>query len=131
MNAEQLTLLVTAILSGGIWQAAKALIERKSLSKSLDAKGNVDDANATATVIAAARELVDPLRKELAEERRSHGEEIEVERAMVAEVRAELASARAEARELRAELALARVEADNLRREREVDRARIRELEGR
>ena len=127
MTPEQLALLVTAILSGGTGLAVKAYFERKALR----AKGSLDDATATATVIAAARELVDPLRKELAEERSSHAQEVAVERAKVAEVRAELASALAEARELRAELALARVEADHLRAEREVDRARIRELEGR
>ena len=122
---QPLALLVVAILGGGVTTAIKALFDLRPMRS----KANADDASGTSMVVAAARELVDPLRAELAAERADHATEVAVERQKVAEVRAELNSALAEAKELRNELAMARVEADALRREREVDRARIRELE--
>lgn len=83
-------------------------------------------ADATSVVTAAARELVDPLRRELANERAEHAREVEAERMKVAEVRKELDQCADEARSLRNELAMARVEADALRRDREEYRAKDR-----
>ena len=112
--------LVAALASG-----FKAWYDRNAVRS----KSNLDDTTATINLAAAAREMLDPLRKELAQERRDHSEEIEAERVKVRQVRAELEACANEARELRNELAMARVEADALRREREKDRARIRHLE--
>ena len=81
-------------------------------------------ADATAVVTAAARELVDPLRRELAAERRDHAAEIELERKKVKEVRRELEAAMREAKALRRELADARAENDRYRK-------RIADLEAR
>ena len=118
MNTQDTAVLLAALGFGGALVAViNAVFQRRKVG-----------ADATAVVTAAARELVDPLRKELANERASHYAEVEVERARVAEVREELAAALSEARDLRNELALARVEADALRSEREADRATIRDL---
>lgn len=91
---------------------------------------------ATGSLTAAARELVDPLRKELAAVRAEHAEERKHDQEEIKAVRAELAACKREAQELRGELAMARVEADDLRRDREqyrekdrLNRARIRDLE--
>lgn len=118
MKTEELAILLAALGFGGALVAVvNAIFQRRKVG-----------ADATAVVTAAARELVDPLRKELANERAAHAAEVDLERRKVAEVRAELAAALEEARILRNELAMARVEADALRRERERDRAVIRAL---
>lgn len=118
MTPADVAVIIAALLSGGVLvEVFKALSQRRKVG-----------ADATAVVIAAARELVDPLRKELATEREEHAREVEKERAKVALVRAELTAALDEAKYLRNELAMARVEADALRREREADRATIRKL---
>jgi hypothetical protein len=118
VTAAQAAQLLAAIGFGGALVAViNAVSQRRKVG-----------ADATAVVTAAARELVDPLRQELANERASHAAEVELERSKVAQVREELRAALAEAQELRNELAMARVEADALRREREVDRATIRSL---
>lgn len=126
MSANELAVYVVAGLGllGGIGLGVKAILERNTLK----ARATHDDASATAIVTAAARELIDPLRKELAAERDEHAREVQMEREKVAAVRDELEAALAEAKELRGELVMARVEADALRREREVDRATIRAL---
>ena len=112
-------------LLGAIGSGYKAWADRNSIR----AKANLDDTSATVALAAAAREMLDPLRKELAQERADHASDLQVERAKVAQVRAELDACAAQARDLRNELAMARIEADALRREREQDRARIRVLE--
>lgn len=111
--------VVAALFGGGaVSGIVSAILQRKKVG-----------ADATVVITAAARELVDPLRKELALERQEHSAEVEAERVKVKQVRKELSEALEEARVLRNELAAARVDADALRREREKDHARIRELE--
>lgn len=113
--------VVVALFGGGaITGVISAILQRRKVG-----------ADATAVITAAARELVDPLRKELATERSEHAKEIEVQRVNVTRLGEELEAAVSEARTLRRELVAARVEADALRSERERDRARIRELEDR
>lgn len=101
-----ITLLVATGLLSGIGYAIKALADRKATR----AKANSDDASATSVVVAAARELVDPLRKELQQERESHSREIEEERRRVAHVREELDLAMDDVHRLRNELTLALAE---------------------
>ena len=103
---DLVTLLVASGLLGGIGYAIKALADRKATR----AKANSDDASATSVVVAAARELVDPLRKELQQERESHSREIEEERRRVAHVREELDLAMDDVHRLRNELTLALAE---------------------
>ena len=113
--------VLTALgLLGGIGIGINAVIQRRSLG-----------ANATAVVTAAARELVDPLRKELATERADHAKEIELERGRVRELhnevealRLDLSAAREETRALRKELSDAWSEISKYQR-------RIQELEER
>lgn len=94
------------------------------------------EASATAVVVAAARELVDPLRAELAQERKDHAEGVAVERRKVAEVRLELDAVREELVEVRADLAKTREdfremhnELSRVREENIAYRERIAELE--
>lgn len=116
MSAAELATILAALGFGGALVAViNAVFQRRKVG-----------ADATAVVTAAARELVDPLRRELANERAEHAREVDVERAKVAEVREELRQALTEARSLRNELAMARVEADALRRDREAYRAKDR-----
>lgn len=86
-------------------------------------------ADATAVITSAARELVDPLRKELAAERAENAKEIAEEREKVRLMKLEMDECVEEARVLRKELHEARVEASRLRTEREEHLERIRELE--
>lgn len=117
MSAAELATLLAALGFGGALVAVvNAFSQRRKVG-----------ADTTAVVTAAARELVDPLRKELALERAEHAKEIEAERRKVAEMRAELEACTEEAKVLRNELAMARVEADALRREREMHRSEIRQ----
>jgi chromosome segregation ATPase len=136
MTNVQVAVAILAALGllGGIGSGIKAWLDRSSIRS----KSNLDDTTATINLAAAAREMLDPLRKELAQERAEHSAELEAERVKVRQVRAELASALEEAKELRGELAMARVEADELRRDREryrekdrLQAARIRDLERR
>lgn len=121
MTPETIALVLTSLgLGGGIVEALRAISQRRKIG-----------ADAVAVISAAASELVEPLRRELANERREHALELEAERKKVAEVRDELGQALEEARELRGELAMARVEADELRRDRETYRARDREKDAR
>jgi tRNA U34 5-carboxymethylaminomethyl modifying GTPase MnmE/TrmE len=71
-----LTVLVAMGLFSGAGYGLKALLERRALRS----KAGSDDATAAAVVSAAARELIDPLRKELAQERADHIEEMAQER---------------------------------------------------
>jgi hypothetical protein len=126
LTGAQIALVLASILGGGtVVAVVNAIAQRRKVG-----------ADATSVVIAAARELVDPLRQELANERLEHSKEIALERHRVAQVRDELDAAMKEAQALRGELAMARIEADELRREREEYREksrlqlrRIRELE--
>lgn len=105
----------------------KAWYERRLLA-SQAASG---DATATSIVTAAARELVDPLRRELALVRAEAKAGEEMERKKLQEVRAELVAATDEARALRKELAEVRAELGRVYRENYEYRARIAELERR
>ena len=132
-----LSALVTALVALGVpamvGLGAKAWYERKLLR----AQAQNSDASATAVVTAAARELVDPLRKELAEVRAEARAEVEVERKKVRQVRDELQQAleevqqaRKEVQALRVELAHVRTELDACHAENARFRRRIAELEG-
>lgn len=63
---------VVGLLLTGLGLGVKAILERRNLS----AKADSDEASATSVLAAAARELVDPLRKELALEREEHAAEV-------------------------------------------------------
>lgn len=107
MSPAELAAVVTALGIGGAFTAIiNAVVQRRKVG-----------ADATSVVIAAARELVDPLRKELSQERAEHATEIAQERKEVTNLRAETASALAEAQALREELAACRRLADELREE--------------
>lgn len=113
------TELIAALgLGGAIAAAVNAIVQRRRIG-----------ADTTAVITAAARELVDPLRKELATERAEHAAELDLGRRRLEQMREELASAMDEARALRSELAAARSEADALRRENARYRLRVAELE--
>ena len=119
MNAELLGALIVALAGGGALAAIATTVgQRRKVG-----------ADATAVVTAAARELVDPLRQELATERREHAAEIEGERTKVLEFRRELAQALEDARALRAELTRVRAELDHAWREIDAQKKRNRELE--
>jgi hypothetical protein len=78
--------MVAVGLAGGIGLGVKAFYERRQLS----ARADSDGASATAVITAAARELVDPLRRELQAQRAEHLEQLAAERAKYAILRAEL-----------------------------------------
>jgi len=101
-----LSVIVALGLLGGIGYGIKAWYERKLLR----ATASGTDATATAVIVAAARELVDPLRAELATERRERAMEAEADRRKLAEVRVELENAIRDAQELRQELVKMRQE---------------------
>lgn len=69
-------IVVALGLLGGLGAGVKAVLDRIALR----AKANVDNASATEVVTRAARELIDPLRKELAAERAEHAEELAEQR---------------------------------------------------
>lgn len=117
--------VVTALGSGGIGLIIKAIMDRRSVN----AKANLDDTSAAVALTTAATGLLEPLRQQIADERKEHAKAREADRAEVAELHMELEACKREAHELRKELAMARVEADELRRAREQDRAKIRVLE--
>lgn len=119
------SLVVGAGLLGGIGMGIKAWLERGQLQANADALR----ANADSIVAAAARELLDPLRKELAQERLDHVGEIEIERKKVADVRRELDAAVTEVQALRVELAALRGELRQARLENARAQTRIRDLE--
>ena len=108
-SLSDVTPYLLAILSGlglfgGIGLGIKALLERRSLNATAlatQAKAGGEDATAASIVAAAARELIDPLRKELATEREEHREERKAERA---EADLELERERAKVRALQADL---------------------------
>jgi chromosome segregation ATPase len=129
MTLDASTLVTIAAMVGLpaiVGLVVKAVIERKQIT----ANAANTDATATATVIAAARELVDPLRKELREVREEAYEGVRVERAKVAELRAELQGANQEVRELRTALAEVRAELSRCHKANVEYRARIAQLEG-
>jgi small-conductance mechanosensitive channel len=124
-SALLLTVITGLGLLGGIGLGVKAVIERRNLSASAKAthsKAGTDDATAASIVAAAARELIDPLRAELAKERAEHADEVEEERKKVARVRSELDAALRDVETLRATLRKAL-------KEREESEERVRELQ--
>lgn len=106
VTSQQVVLLVAAGIGGltGLAALINAIFTRRKVG-----------ADATVVIAAAARELVDPLRKELATERAEHAHELALAEQQVLVFRHELEQAITEARELRAQLAIARREADSLR----------------
>lgn len=131
---EQLGLVLIALLSGG---SVVALINAIAQRRRVGSEAAKNGADVTSVVIAAARELVDPLRQELAAERAEHEKEMTVlrkrhardiaqEHEKVNRFRESMDEALREAHALRGELALARVEADELRRDREAYREKVR-----
>ena len=113
-----LTIVVGLGLLGAIGAAIKAVLDRRGLT----ARAVSDEATATSVLTAAARELVDPLRKELALEREQHSKEIAELRRQAKAILSDLSECRDEARELRADLTKPRRENTRLR-------ARVVELE--
>lgn len=115
MSNDSLSTIVVAMFGGGaLASVITTLAQRRKVG-----------ADATAVVTAAARELVDPLRRELANERAEHAAEIDVERKKVAGVRNELDQAMKEAQALRSELVAVRHEMDELRRENDAYHAKF------
>jgi TolA-binding protein len=108
-----LSLIVGVGLLGGIGLGIKAWYERRQLA----AVANSTEATATAVLVAAARELVDPLREELASERAAHAKEAEAERRKLIEVRKQLDSALDDCHHLRRELRKARGEIEDMHQE--------------
>jgi hypothetical protein len=133
MSSEVLLQVIVGIgLLGGIGYGVKAWYERKQLR----ANASSIDATATAVIVAAARELVDPLRAELAKERAEHAEEAEAERVKLVEVRAQLRNAIDDCNALRRDLAGAqseihamRLEMGSLRAENLAYRKKLAEME--
>ena len=113
-----LTIVVGLGLLGAIGAAIKAVLDRRGLT----ARAVSDEATATSVLTAAARELVDPLRKELALEREQHAKQVAGMRQEVKAIMADLSECREEARQLRADLEETHEEKKRLR-------ARVVELE--
>lgn len=117
------TSLVLAIfaglgLLGAVGAGGKAYLERKLI------QANASNQNATATsvVVEAARELVDPLRKELYEERQArdrerllHSREVDLEQHKVTSLRRDLDEVQALADRLEAQLRQANLDVEMLR----------------
>lgn len=89
MIPDEVAVAVVGALGITVGYVIKAIAERKSLT----AVAAAQEASATTAVIAAARDLVEPLRRELT-----------LERAEVKRVRDELAAALEDSHKLRAEL---------------------------
>ena len=106
-----LTIVVGLGLLGAIGAAIKAVLDRRGLT----ARAVSDEATATSVLTAAARELVDPLRKELALEREQHSKEIAELRRQAKAILSDLSECRDEARELCADLTKTRRENTRLR----------------
>lgn len=118
MDPTTLLALISSLgLLGGLGYAIKAVLDRRGLS----AKARSDDASAASVVASAARELIDPLRAELAREREDHAVELERERIKhalqleeeqhrVEEVRHELDGALLDVQHLREEVTTALAE---------------------
>ncbi len=115
--AELATLLAALGFGGALVAVVNAVFQRRKVG-----------ADATAVVTAAARELVDPLRKELANERATHAAEVEMERQKVAEVREELQAMTEEAKALRQELGEVRRELDRAWEQIAIQKRTIRDL---
>jgi septal ring factor EnvC (AmiA/AmiB activator) len=119
MDASIIAAVATSLGLGGVAVAVvNTVAQRRKVG-----------ADATSVVTAAARELVDPLRRELATERAEHTAEIEQGRVKVREIRDELDRALDEAKNLRMELAAVRVELDDSWEQVARGKRRIRELE--
>lgn len=119
MDASIIAAVATSLGLGGVAVAVvNTVAQRRKVG-----------ADATSVVTAAARELVDPLRRELATERAEHSAEIAEGRVKVREIRDELDRALDEAKNLRMELAAVRVELDDSWEQVANGKRRIRELE--
>lgn len=111
-DAEFLPTLLLAVLSGlgllgGIGMGVKAVLERRTLNataKATHSKAGNDDATAASIVAAAARELIDPLRRELATERAEGMVELQKERDKVRLLQKELDDALDDTMGLRIEI---------------------------
>lgn len=107
-SASFMLAIVSALgLLGGLGYGIKALLERKTLNATASAtraKGGNDEANAASIVAAAARELIDPLRQELATERAENAIDVERERIKVRALQSELDRALIEVAALRAQV---------------------------
>lgn len=115
--STELLIAIISLITGAIGYIVKALLERRALAVNALANqtnAQASDASATAVVIAAARELVDPLRKELALERQEHSAAVAAERNKLRQMRDELQSALDESRALRVELNQMRQEMDRM-----------------
>lgn len=112
MNTQDVALVLSALGGGAVIQSVvNALKDRRKLG-----------ADTTSILTSAARELVEPLRKELATERaeradehRTHLAELEDERRKAESVRRELDRALEDCRLLRRELQQTKGELDRLR----------------
>lgn len=112
MNTQDVALLISALGLGAVLNSVvKAITEKRKLG-----------ADTTSILTAAARELVEPLRKELtaerverAQEHAQHIAELKAERQQAAELRTELDNALTECRDLRADLESAHTELTRLR----------------
>ena len=122
MDPQLLLYLISGLgLLGGVGLAIKAVLERRAVA----AKAQSDEATATVVLTAAARELIDPLRQELAKERAEHAAEIQAERKKIGELRRELDAAMESAQNLRRELGRAWDEVRQLREENAALKARL------
>jgi septal ring factor EnvC (AmiA/AmiB activator) len=117
------------VAASGFGATIVALINAFAQRRKVGADTSKTGADATAVVTAAARELVDPLRKELANERAAHSAEVDMERKKVAEVRTELQAMTEEAKALRKELGAVRRELDRAWEQIAIQKRTIRDLE--
>lgn len=101
-------LLMLGVLGGMI----KAFLDRRGLK----AKAESDEASATAVLAAAARELVDPLRKELALEREEHAAEVARMRAQAHALSRDLTECQGQVTQLRRSVESAWAENERLRK---------------
>lgn len=130
------SLLITVLaglgLLGGVGLGIKAILERRTLNataKASTSKAGSDDATAASIVAAAARELIDPLRQELATERAENAIDVQRERDKVHLLQAELDTAARDAAALRSSLNQAMAQVDDLQARLVAREERIVELE--
>lgn len=114
-----LAIVVGLGLLGGIGLGIKALLDRKGLqatARATNSKAEAETATAASILTAAARELIDPLRQELAQERAEHADEIDEEHKRVASLRRDTEAAQHDVRVLRAALRRALEEVERHKR---------------
>jgi chromosome segregation ATPase len=115
--------------AGSLGAVTVASINAVFQRKKIGAQANKLGYDAAIAVTEAARELIAPLRSELANERTANAAEVDMERQKVSIVRRELALMMQETKDLRNELRLARAEADQLRQENADYKRQVQELE--